>query len=173
MKEFGTDFTLDCTIGLAEFISDRSLTKYYELLVQTSDSTYAEVPVQNTGNAISQYASRFIIVDNVSGFQVAPTTTAATTEEAVAANTYLIPENLPNVNIISFPYNILPCVQFISIASEMVMTIKIQSNNKINMPTLSITYKTINVADILSGTKYSISFKVTIYLTINNIINKT
>lgn len=145
MKEFGTDFTLDCTIGLAEFISDRSLTKYYELLVQTSDSTYAEVPVQNTGNAISQYASRFIIVDNVSGFQVAPTTTAATTEEAVAANTYLIPENLPN---------------FISIASEMVMTIKIQSNNKINMPTLSITYKTINVADILSGTKYSISFKV-------------
>lgn len=105
MKEFGTDFTLDCKISLAEFISDRSLTKFYELLVQTSSSTYAEVPVYNTENTISQYASRFVLIDNVSGFIVS-SSSSSSDADYVAANTYLVPENLPTVNSISFSITI-------------------------------------------------------------------
>lgn len=33
MKEFGTDFTIKCSITLNTFISDRSLTKFYSLFV--------------------------------------------------------------------------------------------------------------------------------------------
>lgn len=46
-KSFGTDFTLECKINLKSFIFDRTQTKFYTLLIETSSGTFAEVPVYN------------------------------------------------------------------------------------------------------------------------------
>lgn len=103
LKEFGTTFALSCNINLRSFISDRSLTKYYQLLIETEKGTFAEVPVYNTAFSTVKYASRFVIIDNTSGF------TASASSDAQTANTYLIPEKLPSVihSIDSFPSFIL------------------------------------------------------------------